>query len=92
MDNTKKLRTTTWLAERLNLSVTTVEKMRAKTPHKLPPHLHFGTAIRYDENHVEQWINAQVQNHSIKESTHTANTTVIESANADNQVTEVENG
>jgi hypothetical protein len=61
MENTKKLRTTTWLAERLDLSVTTVEKMRSKSPEKLPPHINFGTSIRYDEDLVEVWLKEKIQ-------------------------------
>jgi hypothetical protein len=53
------LQDTAWLAKRLNLSITTIERMRAKNSSEIPPHLTIGHSLRYDEAMVEQWIRAQ---------------------------------
>lgn len=47
---------TAWLAEKLNLSVSTVERMRSHHPDQLPPHVTIGRTIRYDERVVEAWL------------------------------------
>ncbi len=51
-----KLRNTTWLAERLGLSLSTIEKLRSEDSTKLPPQLKFNRTVRYDERTVENWI------------------------------------
>jgi predicted DNA-binding transcriptional regulator AlpA len=51
-----RLRSTSWLAERLNISVTTVERLRMQNPIELPPHVTIGRSIRYDDHVVEQWL------------------------------------
>lgn len=50
------LKPTTWLAKRLGVSVTTVERLRAAGSTDLPPCVTIGGSIRYDEAHVEQWL------------------------------------
>lgn len=52
----KTLKDTAWLAKRLNLSVTTIERFRVKAPKLLPPAIKLGNSIRYDETIVEAWI------------------------------------
>ncbi|MDI1291464.1 MAG: helix-turn-helix domain-containing protein [Methylobacter sp.] len=54
------LKDTAWLAQRLGLSVSTIERLRSKGSSTLPPHLMIGNSIRYDERVVEQFLeNAQ---------------------------------
>jgi len=50
-----------WLAERLGVSVTTVERMRSREPSQLPAHVTIGRSIRYDEQVVEAWITERTQ-------------------------------
>lgn len=50
------LRTSRWLAQRLGLSLTTVERLRVSAPAQLPPAIVIGASIRYDEATVEKWI------------------------------------
>lgn len=52
----ESLKTTEWLARRLGLSVTTIERLRAKSSPAIPPHIKVGNSIRYSEEYVEQWI------------------------------------
>ena len=52
----KSLRDTPWLAKRLNLSITTIERFRVKAPKLLPPAIKIGNSIRYDEDIVEAWV------------------------------------
>ena len=47
---------TSWLAEKLNLSVSTVERLRSHHPDQLPPHVAIGRTIRYDAQVVEAWL------------------------------------
>lgn len=54
---TNSLQTTSWLAKRLGLSVSTIERLRARGEGQLPPHLVIGRhTIRYDEAVVEGWL------------------------------------
>lgn len=55
----RNLKDTTWLARRLGLSQTTVERLRKQDPDDLPPHLVIGRSIRYDEAVVERWLAAR---------------------------------
>ena len=48
-----RLMPTSWLAQRLNISVTTIERLRAQQSPDLPPHVTIGKSIRYDERVVE---------------------------------------
>jgi predicted DNA-binding transcriptional regulator AlpA len=56
-----KLQPTKWLAQRLNLSLTTIERLRTQSPQSLPPHVAIGKSIRYDERAVENWLQAQLK-------------------------------
>ena len=51
-----KLQNTDWLAERLGLSKSTIERMRTTKPEQLPPHILLGRSYRYDIMIVEAWI------------------------------------
>lgn len=54
---TNSLKTTSWLAKRLGLSVSTIERLRARGKGDLPPHITVGLhTIRYDEVVVEAWL------------------------------------
>lgn len=59
-----QLKSTTWLAEVLGLSVRTVEKRRAQNPELLPPHILVGKTIRYSEKTVQDWIQAKSHDQS----------------------------
>lgn len=56
----KSLRASSWLAKRLGLSISTVERLRVRDPASLPPHLCIGGSIRYDEAVVESWLQARL--------------------------------
>lgn len=57
---TNTLQPTSWLAKRLGLSVSTIERLRARGEGQLPPHLVIGRhTIRYDVAIVEEWLAAQ---------------------------------
>lgn len=53
---TPSLRSSRWLAQRLGLSLTTIERLRAARSPDLPPAIVIGKSIRYDENAVETWL------------------------------------
>ena len=54
------LQPTSWLAKRLGLSVSTIERLRARGDGQLPPHLVIGRrTIRYDVAVVEDWLAAR---------------------------------
>jgi predicted DNA-binding transcriptional regulator AlpA len=55
-DPVQKLKPTSWLAKRLNISITTIERLRALNSTDIPTHIVIGKSIRYDENAVEQWL------------------------------------
>ena len=57
----KVLRDTNWLAKRLNLSVTTIERFRAKGSSILPPAIRIGSSIRYDEDVVDAWLKRRME-------------------------------
>ena len=48
------------LAERLGLSLSTIERMRAEESPDLPPHLRFGSSSRYHPWMVEWWLEKRV--------------------------------
>ena len=56
MSQINQMRSTGWLAQRLGLSVTTIERLRAQGSQDLPPCRTIGKSKRYDELVVEQWI------------------------------------
>jgi predicted DNA-binding transcriptional regulator AlpA len=55
-----RLMPTSWLAQRLNISITTIERLRAQQSPDLPPHVTIGKSIRYDECVVEAWLQAKM--------------------------------
>ena len=58
----RSLQPTRWLAQRLGLSVSTIERLRARGDRNLPPHVVIGPqSIRYDEGVVEAWLAARMQ-------------------------------
>ncbi len=58
----RSLLPTRWLAQRLGLSVSTIERLRARGDRNLPPHVVIGPqSIRYDEGVVEAWLAARMQ-------------------------------
>ncbi|MBV5346714.1 helix-turn-helix domain-containing protein [bacterium] len=59
--NTTTLKDTAWLAQRLNISETTIERLRARGSSDLPPHLTIGRSIRYDPDVVEFWCSQRLQ-------------------------------
>jgi len=94
-ENSKKLRKTAWLAERLGLSLTTVEKLRARQPELLPPCLYFGRSIRYDEAAVEQWLQDQLCVNPLTAATHTDDETncgTLDDENPTNSVIKANGG
>ena len=56
MSPINQMRSTAWLAQRLGLSVTTIERLRTQGSPDLPPCRTIGKSKRYDERTVEQWI------------------------------------
>lgn len=60
-ENNSSLKNTAWLASRLGLSISTVERLRARDLKNIPPHVTLGRSIRYDEATVEQWLAEQLQ-------------------------------
>ncbi len=52
----KRLMDSKWLADRLGVSLSSIQKLRAYTPEKRPTAVRVGRAVRYDPETVEQWI------------------------------------
>lgn len=50
------LHDTAWLAKRLNISVTTIERLRVRKSPDVPPHLTIGHSVRYDAAVVDAWL------------------------------------
>ncbi len=71
----KPLRDTAWLANRLKLSVTTIERFRAKGSKLLPPAIRLGHSIRYDEDVVEAWLKREIAASNIDSAAMTAEPT-----------------
>lgn len=61
MKTLRRLRSTEWLAERLGISVATIERLRAQQSPDLPPHVTIGRSIRYDDVTVEEWLRQRMQ-------------------------------
>lgn len=55
------LHPTSWLAKKLGLSTTTIERLRAQGSPDLPPHLTIGASIRYADFDVEAWIEERLK-------------------------------
>lgn len=51
-----QLQDTAWLAKRLGVSITTIERLRSRGGNQLPPFIMIGSSIKYDESVVEIWI------------------------------------
>jgi len=65
----RSLKSSSWLAQRLGVSITTIERLRAVAPSKLPPAISIGKSIRYDEAQVETWLLGHQKNAPDKNST-----------------------
>lgn len=64
----RQLRPTSWLARRLGLSTSTIERLRAQGGNALPPYVRIGRhSIRYDEDVVEAWIETRVVSDAVRE-------------------------
>lgn len=51
-----KLRDTKWLAEKLGISVSTIEKLRTQQSDELPKSITINRSVRYDEAYVDWWL------------------------------------
>ena len=60
------LRPTSWLAKRLGLSISTIERLRAAGSSDLPPSIVIGASIRYDQAVVEQWLLDQIASQALQ--------------------------
>jgi predicted DNA-binding transcriptional regulator AlpA len=65
-----RLKDTAWLASRLGLSISTIERLRISDSLDIPPHFTIGRSIRYDEQMVELWLARKLQSNSSKEMCH----------------------
>jgi predicted DNA-binding transcriptional regulator AlpA len=65
-EHISSLKDTVWLAERLGLSVSTIERLRARLSKDIPTHLTIGKSIRYDLAAVEKWIADKMQWNNIQ--------------------------
>ncbi|MCX7091983.1 MAG: helix-turn-helix domain-containing protein [Methylobacter sp.] len=65
-EHISSLKDTIWLAERLGLSVSTIERLRARFSKDIPAHLTIGKSIRYDLATVEKWIADKMQLNNIQ--------------------------
>lgn len=54
-----RYRDTAWLAELLSVTVSCIEKRRSLAPETLPPHIKIGRLVRYLEDDVYAWLEAQ---------------------------------
>ena len=55
-----KLHDSKWLAEKLNLSISTIEKLRSEQPDELPQPIILNKTIRYCELHVDWWLHKKI--------------------------------
>jgi len=51
-----QLRDTKWLANRLGISLSTVEKLRSENSEAIPAAITIGKTIRYGDTYVEWWL------------------------------------
>lgn len=56
-----RMRSTQWLANRLGISVSTVEKLRSQGSTDIPPHITIGRRFLYDDIAVENWITKRLE-------------------------------
>lgn len=61
MQKLRRLQPTSWLAEKLGLSLSTIEKLRAQGSDDLPPYLIIGGSIRYSDLDVDAWIEERLK-------------------------------
>lgn len=59
-----RLRPTSWLATRLGISVSTIEKLRSQGSSDIPPHITIGRLFRYDDAVVDRWISQRISEES----------------------------
>lgn len=57
----KRMKDTKWLAKRLGLSVSTIERLRSQESPDIPRPLFIGTVIRYDALFVEYFLLKRVE-------------------------------
>jgi len=55
-----RLHDTKWLAKRLNISVSTIEKLRAKNSKELPIAIQINKSVRYCESYVDWWLETKL--------------------------------
>jgi predicted DNA-binding transcriptional regulator AlpA len=55
------LQKSSWLAKRLGISITTLERLRVAGSPDIPPAIQIGRSFRYDESFVEQWLHNRLQ-------------------------------
>jgi predicted DNA-binding transcriptional regulator AlpA len=60
MESENNLKDTRWLAEKLGLSVSTIERLRAIKSTELPPFITINKSIRYDKRYVDWWLLKQI--------------------------------
>jgi predicted DNA-binding transcriptional regulator AlpA len=63
---TGSLQPSNWLAKRLSLSISTIERLRAADSPDLPPTIVIGSSIRYDEASVEQWLSDLIKSQAAR--------------------------
>ncbi|MFZ4535929.1 helix-turn-helix transcriptional regulator [Propionivibrio sp.] len=61
MQKNTTLHPTGWLAKKLGLSISTIERLRAQGSSEIPPHLMIGASIRYADLDVEVWIEERLK-------------------------------
>lgn len=66
IEETISLKNTLWLAQRLGVSVTTVERLRVKGSQDIPKHITIGNSIRYSEEIVEQFLAEKQQSNTLE--------------------------
>lgn len=61
MEASRQLHPTSWLAKKLGVSISTIERLRAQDSDDLPPFIQIGRSIRYDSRVVEAWLDKRQQ-------------------------------
>lgn len=59
MEATRQLHSTSWLAKKLGLSISTIERLRTYDSGDLPPFIKIGRSYRYDNRVVDAWLDAR---------------------------------
>lgn len=60
MNNVENLKNSRWLANTLNISLTTLKKLRNQDPMSLPPHIKIGSRFKYKESAVFEWLSSKL--------------------------------